>query len=169
VGLLLSGARQRAGWRQRDVAARLAINLTTYAKYEVGIHPVPLQRLRALALVLGAPELTAEAERLGTLTIDRLFIPGAITTDVFLACEAAFDWWSARVVILREQSALRPARIEALRRLMAARVRDLLQEDGVRLAQVPETMVVALLERELATLLDGYRDLDARVAPHRTA
>jgi transcriptional regulator with XRE-family HTH domain len=160
-GRLLQLARVRSRRTQRDLAHALGVNLTTLAKYEIGLHLAPPKRVRMLAKLLSAPELleagrgTSAEEGLDPTPADR---GAGNRADLMVRREALFDWWSERVIEIRKAEKLDVARIDEIRIQLCDRVTDLLRGEGVPLNNTDDKALIRYAERELQTILQFRRE-----------
>ena len=166
MGLQIKAARERTRQTQRELATKLGVNLTTLAKYEIGMHPVPPERVRQLASVLNAPELLAHTESDGESW--KTESGGSASSgrderssvDIFALRDTLYEWWLEQAPILHRTEKLSPKRIEVLRKRLHNIVSDLLRGEGMRLDQMADEDLIVFLTASLRSLVQGLRAVD---------
>ena len=161
-GRLLRLARERSNRTQSELASALGINLTTLAKYEVGIYPTPARRAGQLAALLNAPELFPSVGQArhevakASIAIVRTTERGG---DAFDRRGELFDWWCNRQIELRNADKIDTTEMSDLRRRLAGRLVESLRDAGAALADASDDALTRICERELQAILQNRREL----------
>ena len=151
-------ARQRLGLTQRDLAAKLGIDVTTLAHYELGTRPIPRERVGACSRILGEPQLLEMLLRRQPAA-HRARGSSPTTADDIFADRRLGAWWAAQSAALYETFELTVPEVDACRTRVFNWTRELITEvRGLDPATVSAETAIELASSFLPAIETGYAE-----------
>ena len=150
-------ARRRLGMTQRDLAARLGIDVTTLAHYELGTRSIPRERVAACSRVLSEPQLLEMLLRRQPAVRSSRGTPQPTADDIF-ADRRLGAWWAAQSSALYEHFEISVPDVDASRNRVFSWTRELLAVRGLDPVTVSAETAIELASSFLLAIETGYAE-----------
>lgn len=150
-------ARQRSGMTQRDLAAKLGIDVTTLAHYELGTRSIPRERVAACSRVLGAPHLLEMLLGRQPAARSARGTPLPTADDIF-ADRRLGAWWAAQSSALYEHFDISVPEVDACRNRVFSWTRELIAVRGLDPVTVSAEIAIELASSCLPAVEAGYAE-----------
>lgn len=153
----IMAARRRTGFTQRELAAKIGIDVSTLAHYELGTRSVPRNRVVACSQILDEPQLLEMV--LTRHASARPYKERTITAEAGVFGHAKFAlWWASQTVALIDRFDLTLPDLDACRDRVFAWTRELIAVRQLDVATCPIDTAIELASSFQPAIEAGFAD-----------